>query len=45
MAGLTAEEKRRKNIDEGRGAGLAGLVGGGRTTYELVLQTPCGELL
>ena len=40
MAGLTAEEKRRKNIDEGRGAGLAGLMGGGRTTYEFSSSNP-----
>lgn len=40
MAGLTAEEKRRKNIEEGRGAGLAGLVGGGRTTYEFSSSNP-----
>ena len=40
MAGLTSEEKRRKNIEEGRGAGLAGLVGEGRTTYEFSSSNP-----
>ena len=40
LVGLTAPEKRRKNIDEGRGAGLAGLVGGGRTTYEFSSSNP-----
>jgi len=40
LAGLTAEEKRRINIDEGRGAGLAGIVGKRKTTYEFSSSNP-----
>ena len=40
LVGLTAPEKRRKNIDEGRGAGLGDLMGGGKTTYEFSTANP-----
>ena len=41
-AGLTAEEKRRKNIAEGRGASLKDIVGcrGGSTNYEFSSSNP-----
>ena len=38
---LTASEKRRKNIDEGRGVGLGGMIGvGSKTTYEFSTSNP-----
>jgi len=40
LAGLTSEEKRRKNIDEGRGAGLGSLIKGGKTSYEFSTSNP-----
>ena len=41
-AGLGAEEKRRKNIEEGRGVSLKGIVGGrgGSTNYEFSSSNP-----
>ena len=40
-AGLSAEEKRRKNIEEGRGISLKGIVGGrGATNYEFSSSNP-----
>ena len=40
-AGLGAEEKRRKNIDEGRGVSLKGIVGNrGSTNYEFSTSNP-----
>ena len=41
-AGLTAEEKRKKNIAEGRGASLKGIIGGrgGTTNYEFSSSNP-----
>tara|TARA_B100000989_G_C19480790_1_gene445043 strand:- start:824 stop:1330 length:507 start_codon:yes stop_codon:yes gene_type:complete len=40
-AGLTAEEKRRKNIDEGRGVSLKGIVGSrGSTNYQFSSSNP-----
>ena len=40
-AGLSAEEKRRKNIDEGRGISLKGIVGSrGSTNYEFSSSNP-----
>ena len=40
-AGLTAEEKRRKNINEGRGISLKGIVGSrGNTNYEFSTSNP-----
>ena len=37
----TAEEKRRKNIEEGRGVSLKGIVGGNRkTNYEFSTSNP-----
>ena len=39
--GLSAEEKRRKNIEEGRGISLKGIVGGrGTTNYEFSSSNP-----
>jgi len=39
--GLGAEEKRRKNIDEGRGVSLKGIVGKrGSTNYEFSTSNP-----
>ena len=40
--GLTAKEKRERNIREGRGASLRGLVGGrkGSTNYEFSSSNP-----
>ena len=40
MAGMTAEEKRRKNIEEGRGAGLGNIIGKGSTNYEFSSSNP-----
>ena len=41
-AGVTAEEKRRKNIEEGRGVSLKGIMGnrGGSTNYEFSSSNP-----
>ena len=41
-AGITAEEKRRKNIEEGRGVSLKGIMGnrGGSTNYEFSSSNP-----
>ncbi len=41
-AGVSAEEKRRKNIDEGRGVSLKGIMGnrGGSTNYEFSSSNP-----
>ena len=41
-AGLGAEEKRRKNIEEGRGVSLKGIMGnrGGSTNYEFSSSNP-----
>ena len=41
-AGLGAEEKRRKNIEEGRGVSLKGVMGnrGGSTNYEFSSSNP-----
>ncbi len=39
--GLSAEEKRRKNIDEGRGVSLKGIVGSrNKTNYEFSSSNP-----
>ena len=32
-----------KNIEEGRGASIGGLLGRGKTTYEFSTGIPCGE--
>ena len=40
LAGLSAEEKRRKNIEEGRGAGLGNIIGRGKTNYEFSSSNP-----
>ena len=37
---MTAEEKRRKNIEEGRGAGLGSIMRGGKTNYEFSSSNP-----
>ena len=40
-AGVSAEEKRRKNIEEGRGASIGGLLGKvGGTNYEFSSSNP-----
>ena len=39
-AGMTAEEKRRKNIDQGRGAGLGNIMNRGNTNYEFSSSNP-----
>ncbi len=36
----TAKGKARKNVDEGRGAGLGGLIRGGGTNYEFSTSNP-----
>jgi hypothetical protein len=36
----TAEEKRRKNIEEGRGVSLKGMIGGNSTTFEFSTSNP-----
>lgn len=36
----TAEAKARKNVNEGRGVGLGGLIRGGNTTYEFSTSNP-----
>ena len=40
MAGLSAPEKRRKNIEEGRGAGLGNIMRRGSTNYEFSSSNP-----
>ena len=40
-----AEAKARKNVDEGRGVGLGGLINRGSTNYEFGTQTHVGAKL
>tara|TARA_B100002052_G_C15723471_1_gene525266 strand:+ start:260 stop:775 length:516 start_codon:yes stop_codon:yes gene_type:complete len=37
---VNAEERARKNIEEGRGVSLKGLIGGGSTNYEFSTSNP-----
>ena len=37
---IQGEERARKNIEEGRGMGIKGLVGGGKTSYEFSSSNP-----
>ena len=37
---INAQERARKNIEEGKGTSLRDLVGGGRTTYEFSTSNP-----
>ena len=39
-AGMSAQEKRRKNIEEGRGAGLGNIMNRGSTNYEFSSSNP-----
>ena len=42
---INAEDKRRRNIEEGRGVGLGNLTKGlGKTNYELVRSIQCMPL-
>ena len=37
---VNAQERARKNVEEGKGAGLGGLIRGGKTNYEFSSSNP-----